>query len=376
MSAEYLPHSLSEREQTDESLRVEREKADHALATELAAIDETADAVISRARARADAVLAASRARTDRQPAPPADARDSRGVIQRERVLADAALRDERATADETLRQERAAQVSLLSVEREETDKDLLSERARSDDVLATRDEFLGIVSHDLRAMLNTISGFSTLIAQSVAQEGHVEQVLMDARRIHRTCVRMDRLVGDLVDVASIEAGRLAVTCEAGDPAHLVTEAVDTFHAQATAAGITLVAEVVPPPALAAYDAARILQVLANLLSNAIKFTPSPGRVVVRVERVDEEIRFAVSDTGRGIPAANLDSVFVRFVQVAKNDRRGVGLGLYISKCIVQGHGGRIWAESGSGKGTTFFFTLPAHRSMAAPADSEPSAGV
>lgn len=374
MSAEDPPNPLSEREQTDESLRVEREKADNALAAELAAIDETADAVISRARARADAVLAASRASTDRQPAPPAEARDSRGVIQRERVRADAAIREERATADETLRQERAAQVSLLSVEREETDKDLSSERARSDDVLATRDEFLGIVSHDLRTMLNTISGFSSLIAESVTQAGHVEQVLTDARRIHRTCVRMNRLVGDLVDVASIEAGKLAVTCEVGDPAPLVCEAVDTFQAQAAAAGITLVAEMVPPATLAAYDPARILQVIANLLSNAIKFTPSPGRVVVRVERVDENVRFAVSDTGRGIPAANLDSVFVRFVQVAKNDRRGVGLGLYISKCIVQGHGGRIWAESGSGRGTTFYFTLPVHHSMAAPRGSQPAA--
>lgn len=277
MSAEYPPNPLSEREQTDESLRVEREKADNALAADLAAIDDTADAVISRARARADAVLAASRASTDRQPALPADARASRGVIQRERVLADAALRDERAMADETLRQERAAQVSLLSVEREETDKDLLSERARFDDVLATRDEFLGIVSHDLRTMLNTISGFASLIANGVKLEGHVEQVLTDTRRIHRTCVRMDRLVGDLVDVASIEAGRLAVACEVGDPAHLVTEAVDTFQAQATAAGITLLAEIVPPSALAAHDAARILQVIANLLSNAIKFTPRRG---------------------------------------------------------------------------------------------------
>ncbi|MDQ3348103.1 MAG: HAMP domain-containing histidine kinase [Acidobacteriota bacterium] len=155
-----------------------------------------------------------------------------------------------------------------------------------------------------------------------------------------------------------------------------MSEAVDTFQAQATAAGITLVAEMVPAATLAAHDPARILQVIANLLSNAIKFTPSPGSVVVRVERVDEDIRFAVSDTGRGISAADLDSVFDRFIQVAKNDRRGVGLGLYISKCIVQGHGGRIWAASGSGKGTTFYFTLPVHRSMAAPGNSEPAAGV
>ncbi|MDQ3211684.1 MAG: HAMP domain-containing histidine kinase [Acidobacteriota bacterium] len=361
MAPENRHNPVSEREQTDESLRVERERADNALALELAAIDETADAVINRARARADAVLAASRAKTDREPAPLAHSVDSQRVIQRERVLADAALRDERATADETLRQERAAQVSILSVERDETDKDLLSERARSDDMLATRDEFLGIVSHDLRTMLGTLSGFASLIADGVTREDHVEQVLRDARRIQRTSVRMNRLVGDLVDVASIEAGSLAVTREVGDPAHLVTEAVDTFQAQAAAAGVSLVAEIVSPTGLAAHDPARILQVIANLLSNALKFTASTGRVVVRVERVGEDIRFAVSDTGVGISAHDLDSVFVRFVQVTQNDRRGVGLGLYISKCIVQGHGGRIWVESGIGAGSTFYFTLPVH---------------
>ena len=85
------------------------------------------------------------------------------------------------------------------------------------------------------------------------------------------------------------------------------------------------------------------------------------GQFVVRVERIGDDIRFAVSDTGVGIPADKLEAVFVRFLQVAKNDRRGVGLGLYISKCIVQGHGGRIWAESSIGQGSTFCFTLPIH---------------
>ena len=169
----------------------------------------------------------------------------------------------------------------------------------------------------------------------------------------------MNRLIGDLVDVASIEAGVLAATREMGDPATVVAEAVDNFQVQAATSGISLAAEIVPPPALAAFDSARILQVLTNLLSNAIKFTPAHGRIDVRVERVGDEVRFAVSDTGVGITADNLEAVFVRFLQVTENDRRGVGLGLYISKAIVQGHGGRIWAESTVGEGSTFCFTLP-----------------
>ena len=169
----------------------------------------------------------------------------------------------------------------------------------------------------------------------------------------------MNRLIGDLVDVASMEAGVLAVTREVGDPTTVVTEVVDTFQAQAAATGVSLTAEIVPPPLLAALDSARILQVLTNLLSNAIKFTPANGRIVVRVESVGDEIRFAISDTGVGIAGDKLEAVFVRFLQVTANDRRGVGLGLYISKAIVQGHGGRIWAESKIGEGSTFCFTLP-----------------
>jgi signal transduction histidine kinase len=135
---------------------------------------------------------------------------------------------------------------------------------------------------------------------------------------------------------------------------------VDTFQAQALANGVSLVAEIVSAP-LAAFDPSRILQVLTNLLTNAIKFTPTSGRVVVHVGLEGGEIRFAVRDTGAGIPTDQLEAVFERFLEVTKNDRRGVGLGLHISKCIIQGHGGRIWAESRVGEGSTFCFTLPIH---------------
>jgi signal transduction histidine kinase len=127
------------------------------------------------------------------------------------------------------------------------------------------------------------------------------------------------------------------------------------------ASGVSLVSEVVATPSVVEFDPARILQVLANLIGNAIKFTPSGGSVVVHVELVQQELRFAVRDTGVGIAAGHLESVFERFRQVARGDGRGVGLGLYISKCIVQGHGGHIWAESREGAGSTFWFTLPVH---------------
>jgi signal transduction histidine kinase len=172
----------------------------------------------------------------------------------------------------------------------------------------------------------------------------------------------MSRLIGDLIDVASIESGVFALTRTVGDPVQVVTEAVEALEAQALAGGVSLVAEIVPPLPRAAFDPARILQVLVNLLSNAIKFTPPHGKVVVHVEGVGNAMRFAVIDTGAGIPADKLEAVFERSFQVARNDRRGAGLGLYIAKCIVQAHGGRIWAESTRGEGSTFSFTLPMHR--------------
>ncbi len=350
--------SNPEREQTDESLRAERERADDALAEDFGAVDEVADSVVEKARVRADNVLAAARAKTDRQHSA-SKSQPPPGMLSRERVLEDQLLQKERAAADETLREERAKHIALLSVEREETDKDLRSERARSDHAVATREAFMGIVSHDLRNMLNTIMGFATLIAERVSEPNHVEDVVLHAKRIKRAGGRMNRLVGDLVDVASIEAGALAVTREPGDPAQIVMEAIETFQTQATAHGISLLTEVVPGALEVGFDPARILQVLVNLIGNALKFTAAGGRVIVSADRSGDEILFSVRDTGRGIPADQLEAVFERFLQIQKNDRRGVGLGLYISKCIVQGHGGRIWVESRIGEGSNFCFTIP-----------------
>ena len=349
------PGTPSEREQTDESLRAERERVDDALAERLTDIDEAADAAIIQARARADRVLATARAKKDRQSATSAES----AIVEKERAREDTALRQERASTDETLREQRAEHVAFLSIERQETDKDLSTERARSDHALATRDEFLSIVSHDLRNMLHTVVGFATLVESGGSSDDHGEHVVMHARRILRSAARMDRLIGDLVDVASIEAGVLAVTREMEDVGDVVTEAVDSFQAQASARAVSLATDIVPGVPPAAFDPARILQVLTNLLSNAIKFTPAHGAVTVRVERIEDDVRFAVRDTGAGIPGDKLEAVFDRFFQVDQHDRRGVGLGLYISKCIVRGHGGRIWAESTVGEGSTFCFTLP-----------------
>jgi len=154
-------------------------------------------------------------------------------------------------------------------------------------------------------------------------------------------------------------AGKLALAPAPGDATTLIDEAVDTFQAPASAKGISLQTEVAERPLPAEFDHDRMLQVLANVVTNAIKFTSDGGSIRVRAERAGDELRVSISDTGSGIPGNMLEAIFERFWQVGKNDRRGVGLGLFISRCIVEAHGGKIWAESKAGEGSTIRFTLP-----------------
>lgn len=357
----------TDRDQTDESLRAERQKADE-IGESRTAFEDIADAVIEKARERADRVLAEARRRSDRELPAGAQGAEPRRTLERERMAEDAALTRERGAADDILKEERAAHAAQLGAERGETDRHLSLERARSDTAVTTRDEFLGIASHDLRNMLGAVMGFGAMIAEAEQADDHRDRVLRLAERIQRAGTRMNRLIGDLVDLASIEAGSLAVACEPGDPRAVVEEAVDTFRADAAARGLSLRTEIAPQVLVAMFDPARLLQVLVNLITNAIKFTPRDGAVVVQVQPDGDDVKFAVTDTGVGIPEDQLLSVFERYRQGAQNDRRGVGLGLYISRCIVSGHGGKIWVASRPGKGSTFYFTVPIAARVGAPA--------
>jgi signal transduction histidine kinase len=145
------------------------------------------------------------------------------------------------------------------------------------------------------------------------------------------------------------------------DLASLIAEAEDSFKATACAKGISVLSRVTAPPLMAAFDHDRVLQVLANLISNSLRFTPEGGRIIISGERDAANVRLSVVDTGPGIPEGALDSIFERFSQAGRKDRRGgLGLGLYISRCIIEAHGGRIWAESQPGGGARVVLTLPA----------------
>ena len=179
------------------------------------------------------------------------------------------------------------------------------------------------------------------------------------ARRLRRLTARMNRLIGDLLDVVSMESGKLHVEPVEDDAARLLAETMDAFGPLAAARQIRLHSEIGAGRVVARFDHDRILQVLANLVGNAIKFTKPGGSIALRLASTADEIQFTVRDTGCGIASDPIDAIFGRFSQAAQTDRRGLGLGLYISRCIVDAHGGAISAESEPGQGSTFHFTLP-----------------
>ncbi|HKQ26249.1 MAG TPA: ATP-binding protein [Burkholderiales bacterium] len=361
---------MPDRDKTDKSLRTERASADRVIEKRQALIEKTAnvsaDAVVAEARDVADAVLAEARDKADQQleKTTTRSESESPAAVVKERARADETIRDERATADETLRLERRKEAiafaKLLPLEREKTDRYLLTERARADDAVANRDDFLGMVTHDLRDMLGGIVLSAEVLTRTAGDNEEGKKLLVETQRMQRYAARMNRLIGDLIDVASIDAGKFAVNAVPGDFNSLLDEAADTFQSAASAKNISLQVQRGETSLPGDFDQERLLQVLANLITNSIKFTARGGQVSIRGDRKDDEQHFSVSDSGQGIPTPMLESIFERFWQVGKHDRRGMGLGLYISRCIVEAHGGRIWAESEPGEGTTIHFTLPA----------------
>jgi signal transduction histidine kinase len=355
--------SPPERANTDDSLRTERVNTDRVLAETRARREDTADEVVERAREDADAVLSAAREKADAALEAAVTLGPASHAIARDRAIEDKALEDERTTADATLAREREEQTKLLAallpLERQKTDRHLLTERARSDDAVAHRDDFMGMVSHDLRDLLGGIAVHARLLAKQASNSDEGRRTVAGMARIDRYVARMNRLIGDLLDVVSIDAGKLAIHAQQGDINVLITEAVEAFGHIAQEKGIYLAAESIEPSLPANFDRERLLQVFANLVSNAIKFTERGGTVTVRGERAGDEIRISVEDTGAGISNESLEAVFERFWQVGKNPKKGLGLGLYISRYIVNAHGGRIWVVSKLGAGSAFSFTVP-----------------
>jgi PAS domain S-box-containing protein len=237
-------------------------------------------------------------------------------------------------------------------------------------DATQLRDQVLGVVAHDLRNPLSAILLQASALKRWGGEPERRSQKPREA--IHRAATHMNRLIQDLLDIAVIEAGQLVVKREPLSARDLVVEAVDMQRPLASSSSLELRVDVDPDVPQICGDRDRLLQVFQNLIGNAIKFTTAGGGVVtVGAATGNREVVYSVADTGCGIAAEDLPRVFDRFWQATRAGRQGAGLGLPITKGIVEAHGGRIWVESTEGKGTTFSFTVP----IAAPSQDEPADG-
>jgi len=218
-----------------------------------------------------------------------------------------------------------------------------------------SRDDALSVVAHDLRNPINVIS----LAANSLLKRVGDSAMRRSIDRISRAVHRADRLIGDLLDINAIEGGRFSVDARPIETADFILAVLDSQQSLAANASVIMASDLSPDLPKVLGDEERLLEVLENLVGNAVKFTGHGGQVTVGAAPIENGVKVWVKDNGAGIPPEQLPHLFDRFWQAQKADRRGTGLGLTICKGIVEAHGGRIWAETAVGQGTTVCFTLP-----------------
>ena len=234
-----------------------------------------------------------------------------------------------------------------------------LDARARRE-VERMKDELISIVAHELRTPLTSIRGSLGLLAS-----GRMNTETPQARRMMEIAAqnsdRLVRLINDMLDLERLESGSMELQLADVSAEELVQSSLDALRGGAEAGGVRLESVIEPGLTLRA-DPDRMVQVMINLVSNAVKFSPAGAAVTVIGERRGSEALFQVRDAGPGIPPEKLEEIFERFKQVDSSDSRakgGTGLGLAICRSIIGQHGGRVWAASELGRGSTFFFTLP-----------------
>ncbi len=374
----------NERKQTDNSLNVERGKTDESFETYKDKAESKTDKIISENRVEADDARTTRRSKTDLKRENTSSAVVGQKNLQDERQLEDSAIKTERLKNDLAIEHERTEKEKLLSklviLERETTDKNLFKERKKADiervrsaeifnheykshletkSALTTREEFVAIVSHDLRNPISAILSFSEIISEDSSMSGISDDVKQWIEIIKRNAEISLRLISDILDMERIEGGKLHVQLAPHNISDVISESVESYHNVAASKNVTLTAEHAKIDGDVACDKDRVAQILSNLIGNALKFTPDGGAITVKTEQAESEIKISIIDTGPGIPDKQKNLIFDRFAQLGNKDRRGLGLGLYISKTLVESHNGKIWVISEPGHGSTFCFTLP-----------------
>jgi PAS domain S-box-containing protein len=224
---------------------------------------------------------------------------------------------------------------------------------------IRARDDMIGIVSHDLRNPVNAIKMLTGVMLDRQGQEPLSTEMGNYASVIRQAAEQMDDLIQDLLDVTRVEAGRLAVNVQSENTEEMLSDTLRTLAPVAAEKNISLRLSAPDDLPNVLADRERFSQAISNLVGNAVKFSHAGGEITVRVAVLDKELLFSVSDKGQGMTPEQLSHAFDRFWQSSRTDRQGAGLGLAITKGIVDAHGGRIWAESSPGAGSTFYFTLP-----------------
>jgi signal transduction histidine kinase len=231
----------------------------------------------------------------------------------------------------------------------------------RAERATAAREELLAVVAHDLRSPLSAIA----LRATQLRSRRGPEKAAQLGEAIARVVASAERLLRTLLDLASIDAGRFSVDRGQCEATVVLGQVVDVFGDLASSQGVVLDCD---PEGLAVTllgDGERLFQVFSNLVGNALKFAPARSVITVGATRTSDGVHFTVTDEGPGIAAADLPFIFDRFWTNRAGGNKGTGLGLHITRQIVDAYGGRIWAESELGRGTTIHFTVPASPSVA-----------
>ena len=221
------------------------------------------------------------------------------------------------------------------------------------------KSEFLATMSHELRTPLNAIIGFSEVLQEQMFGELNERQIayvkdVLDAGR------HLLSLINDVLDLAKVEAGKMELELSEVAVPDVLLAAVSIHSERAGRSGVALALHTEPDEITITADERRVRQVVFNLVSNAVKFTPADGRIDVSARLDDGQVEIAVTDTGPGIAAEDLETIFEEFEQTTEGKQaEGTGLGLPLSRKLVELHGGRLWAESAPSRGSTFRFTLP-----------------
>jgi signal transduction histidine kinase len=229
--------------------------------------------------------------------------------------------------------------------------------KAQAEQASRAREDLLAIVAHDMRNPLNTIQLSTRLIEKDSADRrppGYEKGV----ETIKRSAHRLNRLIQDILDYEKVRAGTIEIQPKPEPVRQLLDDVSETMRPLAESKSQQIAVDFQAGGSVLC-DRDRILQVFSNLIGNSIKFMNAGGRIVIGCGSTATEFTFSVKDQGPGIPDQQLSNVFDRYWQARQTARQGTGLGLSIAKGIVEAHHGRIWAESKSGEGSTFYFTLP-----------------